>query len=102
VANAQGRVRVGPLDFQAQQQVKAGAVTAAIRPEAWTVLPELGASLTGVLQKKAYLGSTLELTFDTMLGPLFVVTSDLSQDWNLGMTLGLSLSGRGVSVVSRS
>jgi iron(III) transport system ATP-binding protein len=101
-ANAQGRVRVGPLDFQAQQQVKAGAVTAAIRPEAWTVLPALGASLTGVLQKKAYLGSTLELTFDTMLGPLFVVTSDLSQDWNLGMTLGLSLSGRGVSVVSRS
>jgi hypothetical protein len=35
-----------------------------------------------------------------MLGPLFVVTSDLSQDWCLGMTLGLSLSGRGVSVVS--
>jgi len=100
-ANAQGQVSVGPLTFQARQQVTAGAVTAAIRPEAWTVLSPQGASLTGVLQKKAYLGSTLELTFDTSLGSLFVVTSDLSHDWSLGTTLGLSLTGRGVSVVSR-
>jgi iron(III) transport system ATP-binding protein len=99
--NGQGQVRVGPLTFQARQQVQAGAVTAAIRPEAWSVVAAQGAVLTGVLQKKAYLGSTLELTFDTALGQLFVVTSDLSQDWALGMVLGLSLSGRGVSVVSR-
>jgi iron(III) transport system ATP-binding protein len=99
--NAQGLVSVGPLQFQARQEVKAGNVTAAIRPEAWTVVSAHGAALTGVLHKKAYLGSTLELTFDTALGPLFVVTSDLSQEWALGMTLGLSLTGRGVSVVSR-
>jgi hypothetical protein len=30
-----------------------------------------------------------------------VVTSDLTQAWELGSSLGLSLSGRGVSVVSR-
>ena len=100
-ANAQGQVQVGPLTFQARQRVTAGAVTAAIRPEAWTVLSPEGAALKGVLQKKAYLGSSLELTFDTVLGPLFVVTSDLSHDWALGQTLGLSLTGRGVSVVSR-
>jgi iron(III) transport system ATP-binding protein len=100
-ADALGLVRVGPLQFQARQQVKAGAITAAIRPEAWTVVPAQVAALTGVLQKKAYLGSTLELTFDTALGSLFVVTSDLSQAWELGSSLGLSLSGRGVSVVSR-
>jgi iron(III) transport system ATP-binding protein len=99
--NAQGQVSVGPLQFQARQQVKEGAVTAAIRPEAWTVVSAQGASFTGVLQKKAYLGSTLELTFDTELGSLFVVTADLSHDWSLGMTLGLSLTGRGVSVVSQ-
>jgi iron(III) transport system ATP-binding protein len=99
--NAQGQVRVGPLTFQARQQVQEGAITAAIRPEAWTVVSAQGAALTGVLQKKAYLGSTLELTFDTALGPLFVVTSDLSQEWPLHITLGLSLTGRGVSVVSR-
>jgi ABC-type Fe3+/spermidine/putrescine transport system ATPase subunit len=89
------------LQFQARQQVKEGAVTAAIRPEAWTVVSAQGALFTGVLQKKAYLGSSLELTFDTELGSLFVVTSDLSHDWSLGMTLGLSLTGRGVSVVSQ-
>lgn len=100
-ADSEGVVRVGPLQFQARQQVKAGAVTAAIRPEAWSVVPAQGAALTGVLQKKAYLGSTLELTFDTSLGSLFVVTSDLTQAWALGSRLGLSLSGRGVSVVSR-
>ena len=100
-ANAQGLVHVGPLQFQARQHVKAGSVTAASRPEAWTVGSAQGAALTGILQKKAYLGSTLELTFDTALGPLFVVTSDLSQEWPLGMALGLSLTGRGVSVVSR-
>jgi len=99
--NAQGQVSVGPLQFQARQHVKEGAVTAAIRPEAWTVVSAQGASFTGVLQKKAYLGSTLELTFDTELGSLFVVTSDLSHDWSLGMSLGLSLTGRGVSVVSQ-
>ena len=100
-ANAQGQVSVGPLQFQARQQVQAGPITAAIRPEAWVLVPENGAALTGVLQKKAYLGSTMELTFDTTLGSLFVITSDMSHDWTLGMTMGLSLTGRGVSVVSR-
>ena len=100
-ANAQGQVSVGPLQFQARQQVQAGPITAAIRPEAWVLVPENGAALTGVLQKKAYLGSTVELTFETALGAIFVVSSDLSQVWRLGMRLGLSLSGHGVSVVSR-
>ena len=82
--------------------VKEGSITAAIRPEAWTLVPKEDASLTGVLHKKAYLGSTLELTFETVLGPLFVVTSDLSQDWKIGTSMGLSLSGSGVSVVMRN
>lgn len=99
-ADAQGYVRVGPLQFPARQQIKPGPVTAAIRPEAWSVASAHEDAFTGVLQKKAYLGSTLELTFDTTLGALFVVTSDMSQDFSIGMTLGLSLTGRGVSVVS--
>jgi len=39
VADAQGLVTVGPLSFKARQQVKAGAITAAIRPEAWAIVP---------------------------------------------------------------
>jgi iron(III) transport system ATP-binding protein len=102
VVDAQGQVTVGPLKFQAKQQVKAGAITAAIRPEAWIIGIAEGAQLTGVLHQKAYLGSTLELTFETNLGSLFVVTPDAFQDWKIGMSFGLSLSGRGVSVVSRN
>jgi iron(III) transport system ATP-binding protein len=99
--NSAGQVTLGPLVFQARQAVQPGLITAAIRPEAWTVTSASGAALQGVLKKKAYLGSTLELTFETELGPLFVVTSDVSQNWPLEVTLGLSLTGRGVSVVSR-
>ena len=102
VVDEQGQVTVGPLRFQAKQHVKAGAITAAIRPEAWIIGIANGAQLTGVLKQKAYLGSTLELTFETNLGSLFVVTPDAFQDWNIGMSFGLSLSGRGVSVVSRN
>jgi iron(III) transport system ATP-binding protein len=102
VADEQGRVRLGPLAFQSRQRVRAGAITAAIRPEAWAVVPFEGAHLTGTLGKKAYLGSSLELTFETVLGSLFVVTSDLLQDWHIGASVGLSLSGRGVSVVARN
>jgi iron(III) transport system ATP-binding protein len=102
VVDQQGRVSVGPLGFQSRQRVRAGAITAAIRPEAWAVVPFEGAHLTGILRKKAYLGSTLELTFETELGPLFVVTTDLLQDWHIGASVGLSLSGRGVSVVARN
>jgi iron(III) transport system ATP-binding protein len=102
VVDEQGRVSVGPLGFQSRQRVRAGAITAAIRPEAWAVVPFEGAHLTGTLRKKAYLGSTLELTFETELGPLFVVTTDLLQDWHIGASVGLSLSGRGVSVVARN
>jgi hypothetical protein len=36
------------------------------------------------------------------LGSLFVVTSDHLQDWDLGVSVGLSLSGQGVSVVARN
>jgi iron(III) transport system ATP-binding protein len=102
VADAQGRISVGPLVFQSRQSVRAGAITAAIRPEAWAFIPLEGANFTGILRKKAYLGSILELTFETVLGSLFVVTADLLQDWHIGASVGLSLSGRGISVVARN
>ncbi len=101
-ALAGGQVQIGPLKFQARQAVQPGHVKAAIRPEAWTVGPAQGATLEAVLVKQAYLGSTLELTLQTPLGLIFVVTSDIANAWPLGATLGLSLTGRGVSVVASS
>lgn len=97
---ANGFVQVGPLQFKPQQAVRAGEVKVAIRPEAWTLAASQNAALQGVLTKKAYLGSHLELSFDTPLGPLFVITAEMSTDLPLGHEVGLSLSGRGVSVVA--
>ena len=94
-------VQVGSLQFESKQAVPSGHVKVAIRPEAWRLTSPQGASLIGVLTKKAYLGSHMELSFDTPLGPLFVISSDMSLGLNLvlGQEMGLSLSGQGVSVV---
>ena len=100
VSLANGKVQVGPLQFEPMHATPAGAVKAAIRPEAWTLSSAQGAALKGVLTKKAYLGSHLELSFDTVLGPIFVVSSDIHLAFTLGAEMGLSLSGRGVSVVA--
>ena len=51
-------------------------------------------------QDPACLGSQWELSFDTGLGSVFVVASDLSHLWTLGDTASLSLGQRGVSVVA--
>jgi iron(III) transport system ATP-binding protein len=51
------------------------------------------------LKKAAYLGSTYEYTFDTELGPIFVVSPDLAKVLPIDADVGLSLAGHGVSVV---
>jgi len=42
----------------------------------------------------------MELTFDTELGPVFVVYPEVERHWQVGQCLALSLPGRGVSVVA--
>ena len=99
VADAGGRVRLGPLAVQAQRGVRAGPVKVAVRPESWRVAPAGDGSLSGVLVKQAYLGGFHELTVKTALGEIFVISPDVTRTWALGDTLGLVLSGSGVSVV---
>jgi iron(III) transport system ATP-binding protein len=55
--------------------------------------------LSAQLQQWSYLGSFVELTFDTELGQVFVVSPEVERDWRIGQVLALSLPGRGVSVV---
>ena len=101
MADASGRVMLGPLSITPRQAVKAGAVKAAVRPEAW----QIGAAGTGLaakLVKSAYLGSNYEYTFDTELGAIFVVSPDLVHMLNVGATADLSLADHGVSVVQVS
>ncbi len=51
-------------------------------------------------QKCAYLGSFQEVTLDTALGAIFVVSPDLDTTWQIGQTASLSLAGHGLSVVA--
>ena len=55
--------------------------------------------LAGRLAKSAYLGSFYEYGFDTTLGPVFVVSTDLSRPLAAGAQATLSLGAHGVSVV---
>ena len=101
--DAGGAVQLGPLRWHAGRPLAPGSVTLAVRPEAWRVEPaaEMGPTLAGRLSKRAYLGSFLELTFETELGEIFVVCADVDRTWQVGDTLGLALAGQGVSVVGR-
>jgi iron(III) transport system ATP-binding protein len=59
-----------------------------------------GPGLAGTVQKSAYLGSFQEVTLDTALGAIFVVSPDLEHAWAAGDPAVLGLSGHGVSVVA--
>jgi iron(III) transport system ATP-binding protein len=100
-----GLVHLGPLRFAPRQPLAPGPVRVAVRPEAWQASPATATtaqadSLPGTLRKMAYLGSFLELTVDTPLGEVFVVSPDVDQPWRIGDALGLRLGSHGVSVVA--
>ena len=97
-ADARGQVALGPLAITPRQPVAPGSVQVAVRPEAWQIcLP--GQGLAATVAKRAYLGSGYEYTFDTPLGPVFVVSGDVAGALAPGARAGLTLGGRGVSVV---
>nr|WP_315479025.1 ABC transporter ATP-binding protein [uncultured Rhodoferax sp.] len=99
VCEAEGTVCLGPLTLTTPQRVATGAVKVAIRPEAWAVHDGHGQGLLGTVSKAAYLGSFQELTVDTSLGEIFVVSSDAQGSWSSGDAVTLQLAERGVSVV---
>ena len=99
-AHEDGSVALGPLTVTPRRAVRAGAVKVAVRPEAWQVLAPAPKLLAGTLSKMAYLGSLQELTVSTELGDIFVVSSDVTRAWRVGEAVGLTLAGRGLSVVA--
>ncbi|MEO5670417.1 MAG: ABC transporter ATP-binding protein [Ramlibacter sp.] len=100
-ADAGGTVALGPLRIKPRQGMAEGAVKVAVRPEAWNIGPP-GTGLGARLAKLAYLGSNYEYTFQTELGPIFVVSSDLGRVLEIGSDVGLGLADHGVSVVQGS
>ena len=103
-ALADGHIALGPLRFMPRHAVAAGPVQVAVRPEAWALdvpgASEPGATLAATVAKVAYLGSVLELTLDTELGSIFVVSPQVERDWRPGQAAQLRLQGHGVSVVA--
>ncbi len=101
---ADGAVHMGPLRFAPRHSVAAGAVKVAIRPEAWSIRSagsaHTGEGLDGQVSKTAYLGSFQEVTVQTALGPIFVVSPDTQGTWAAGQSVSLGLTGAGVSVVA--
>ena len=100
VSEADGSVRFGPIRLQPRHRLPPGPVKAAIRPEAWSIGPREAGGLGGELLKQAYLGSFQELTVQTELGPIFVVSPQVDREWRLGEELGLTLKDHGVTVVA--
>jgi iron(III) transport system ATP-binding protein len=98
-SQADGQVKLGPLAIKPKQNVAAGAVKVAVRPEAWHI-HAAGSGMSARLAKSAYLGSFYEYTFDTELGSIFVVSPDLVHVLSVGADVGLSLADHGVSVVA--
>jgi iron(III) transport system ATP-binding protein len=97
--SSSGEVAIGGARARALHAVEPGPVKVAIRPEAWTLGAPGQDGLHGTVSKHAYLGSFQELTVDTSLGAIFVVSSDVKQQWQVGDQLSLQLPQRGVSVV---
>jgi len=97
LAQPDGRVELGPLTLTPRYDVAPGFVKVAVRPEAWLIGAAIG--LPATLRKAAYLGSFYEYAFDTALGPVFVVSTDLARPLATGAQTTLSLASHGVSVV---
>jgi len=100
-----GRVGLGPLKVQARHRASPGAVKVAVRPEAWKLTPGLNGAggapgLPGTVRKCAYLGSCQEVTLDTALGSIFVVSADVERPWESGEEATLTLAGHGLSVLA--
>lgn len=97
-ADASGMVSLGTLRIKPRHGMAEGAVKVAVRPEAWHICAP-GTGLGARLAKSAYLGSNYEYTFETELGPIFVVSPDLGNVLEVGSDAGLRLADHGVSVV---
>jgi len=95
-----GQILLGPLRFAPRHPMAPGPVKVAVRPEAWRIGAPQAQGLSGRVVKCAYLGSFLELTIDTELGSLFVVSPEVERAWSVGDALTLTLAGHGLSVVA--
>ncbi|MBO9648614.1 MAG: ABC transporter ATP-binding protein [Variovorax sp.] len=97
LAQPDGRVQMGPLMLTPRHVVAPGIVKVAVRPEAWYIGAAVG--LPATVRKASFLGNFYEYAFDTALGSVFVVSTDLVHPLAAGAETHLSLTNHGVSIV---
>ena len=100
IAGGDGTVRLGPLVVRSAGAVAVGPVRLAVRPEAWQVRAAGVGALAATVAKTAYLGSIRETTFDTALGPIFVVAASEGRAVQAGDAASLDLGSHGHAVLS--
>jgi iron(III) transport system ATP-binding protein len=100
LSRGDGWAALGPLAVSAPARIAAEPVKIAVRPEAWVVGPAANNGLAARLLKRTYLGSTMEYTFASELGEIFVVSPDVRTPLEVGAPVSLQLADHGVSVVA--
>jgi iron(III) transport system ATP-binding protein len=94
-----GTIRLGPIVVRPTVPRLPGKARLAIRPEAWQVRPPGAGALAATVATTAYLGRARETTFDTELGPIFVVCADEGSAIKTGDAASLDLGPHGHSVL---
>lgn len=100
-ADGTGTVQIGSLRWAGAPSHTQGPVTVAVRPQAWRLSSsEAEHTLPATIHKLAYLGDCYEISLNTELGEVFVITHDTQQLWTTGDRVYLTLGQRGVCVLS--
>jgi len=97
----QQKVSLGTLSITAPAGVRPGRVKVAVRPEAWIIKPVANDGLAARVVKRTYVGSTVEYTFSSQLGEIFVVSPEVKQSLVQGAPVSLHLADHGVSIVAQ-
>jgi len=100
VCSEQGKVSLGTLSITAPSGAGPGPVKVAVRPEAWIIKPVANDGLAARVLKRTYVGSTVEYTFSSQLGEIFVVSPEVKQTLAQGAPVSLHLADHGVSIVA--
>jgi iron(III) transport system ATP-binding protein len=99
VADAEGRVHLGPLCLAPGLTRRPGPLRLVVRPEAWRIAPASGAGLAGKVVARAFEGRLTQYRVLTALGELQVNKFHELQGLQLQAPVSLFLDGPGVSVL---
>jgi iron(III) transport system ATP-binding protein len=98
-----GEVTLGPLMLSLPHRgLPDGPIEIAIRPEAIDLRESGATALAGTVKKAAYLGSVMEYTLDTPIGPLFVVHPGVDRPLAPGANVSIALAPYGVVAIPAS